>query len=290
MTVYELDAMQGLGPDSAACIRKYKGLARYEDSSKVKHFLAELIRNGNNKYLLLIITSGVSRIRNKEKELEILQYLYCSKGLAVHLKIYANTRCCYLVCDRFDKSLAKTFIARGYESLQLRHLCPPSDRSKWDPTHLGFSVILAMLNVLLVYGWLGRADLLAKSAFAEAGNIQMGQITSAFYGTTTRVARIIGLYYVLSTRSGASRDCAEECLCILRRIYSYGMLWADSSMVRYIEFSESLKVYRCILESLEGKRDFESAVDELIDVSILAKPKARRRVYRKLGYDKRIQP
>jgi hypothetical protein len=280
--------MKGLGPDSAACIRQYKELARDEDLAKVKRFLAGLIKEGKNKYLLLIITSGVSRIRNKNRELEILDYLYRSRSLATHLRIYANTRCCYLVCDKVDRDLAKTYIARGYESLHLRLACPPSDRSKWDPTHMGFSVMLAMLNVMMVHGWLGQASFFAESAFADAGNIQEWRITKAFYGTTTRIAKIVGIYYLLCLRQGGSRECSERCLSLLRSVFSRGLMRADDGLVRYLEFSESLTVYRYILELLDGDRGTEAIVVDLVNVSILAKPKAKRRVLRKLGYGERL--
>jgi hypothetical protein len=276
--------MEGLGPDSAACIRHYKELARDEDLSKVKRFLAGLIEDKKNKYLLLIITSGVSRIRNKNRELEILDYLYRSKRLAIHLRVYANTRSCYLVCDKIDRDLAKTYIARGYESLHLRLACPPSDRSKWDPTHMGFSVMLAMLNVMMVYGWLGEASFFAESAFADAGNIQEGRITKAFYGTTARIAKIVGIYYLLCLRRGNSRECAEQCLSLLRNVFSHGIARADGGLIRYLEFSESLTVYRYILEFLDGGCNIDAFVADLVNVSILANPKAKRRVLRKLGY------
>lgn len=278
--------MQGLGPDSAACIRKYKELARDEDASRVKRFLAGLIREEKNKYLLLIITSGISRIRNKEREIEILEYLYQSRALAAHLRVYANTRCCYMICDIIDKRRAKVFISRGYESLHLRLSCPPSDRSKWDPTHMGFSVMLAMLNVLMVHGWLGKARSFAESAFVDADSIQEARITSAFYGTTTRIARIIGLYYLLSLSSSGERVCADKCLNMLRRVFSRGIFWADASSVRYQEFCESLTIYRLILDSLDGKQVGNSVVNGLVDVGILANPRAKRRVLRKLGYSK----
>jgi hypothetical protein len=280
--------MEGLGPDSAACIRHYKQLARDEDPSKVKRFLAGLIEEKKNKYLLLIVTSGVSRIRNRNRELEILNYLYRSKRLATHLRVYANTRSCYLVCDKVDRDLAKTYIARGYESLHLRLACPPSDRSKWDPTHMGFSVMLAMLNVMMVHGWLGQASFFAESAFADAGNIHEGRITKAFYGTTTRIAKIVGIYYLLCFRQGGSRECAERSLSLLRSVFSHGLMRADGNLVRYLEFSESLDVYRYILEAINGERGIEEIVVDLVNVSILAKPKAKRRVLRKLGYGERL--
>jgi hypothetical protein len=281
--------VKGLGPDSAACIRTYKRLAQEEDPTMVKEFLADLIRGGKNKFLLLIITSGVSRIRNRDRELDILDYLYCSKGLANHLRIYANTRCCYKICDKRDKVLAKKFIQRGYEALHLKWSCPPSDNPRWDPTHLGFSVMLAMLNVYMVYGWLKQAHHFTSAAIAIASDISESSINQSFYGTTTRIAKIIGIYYLLGIRGGNSIEYAEKCQTVLRKVFANGILVADSSVTRYLEFTESLSVYQSIIEHLDGECDKKKVVEQLVDICILAGPRAKKRVMRKLGCSTLVQ-
>ena len=275
--------MKGLGPDSAACIRTYKRLAQEEDPTRVKEFLADLIKGGKNKFLLLIITSGISRIRNRNRELDILDYLYRSKGMATHLRIYANTRCCYNICDKRDKVLAKKFIQRGYEALHLRWSCPPSDNSKWDSTHLGFSVMLAMLNVFMVYGWLLQANRFSSAAIAIASDISENSMTRSFYGTTTRIAKIIGIYYLLGIRGGNSIEYAEKCQTVLRKVFANGILVVDSSVTRCLEFTEYLSVYQSIIEHLDGECDNKKVVEQLVDICILAGPRAKKRVMRKLG-------
>jgi hypothetical protein len=276
--------VKGLGPDSAACIRTYKRLAREEDPANVKEFLSGLIREQKNKFLLLIITSGISRIRNLDRELDILDYLYRSKKLATHLRIYANTRCCYNICDSRNRALAKMFIQRGYESLHLRWSCPPSDRSKWDPTHIGFSVMLGMLHVFLVYGWLRRARPFSRAALGAASSIRESSITKSFYGTTTRIARIVGIHFLLAIQDGQLLEYGNECQSVLREVFANGMLVADGSLTRHLEYTESLAIYQAILQRLDGEYDDESLAQKMINLCILSRGRAKRRVLRKLGY------
>lgn len=276
--------MKGLGADSGECIRLYKELALEEDSSKVKKFLDRLIDEGKNKYLLFILTSTRSRIADKTREFEILDFLYKSSRMATHLRIYANTRCCYKICNKYDRDLAKVYIQRGYESLHLRHMCPPSERSKWDPTHIGFSVMIAMLNVYVVHGWLGKAYSFAAASCGEAAKVQCNSVTSAFYGTATRIAKIAGIYYILSLRKGQISDVPEKCLDLMRHVFSIGFNYADNNLTRYSEFLHSMSVYQCMLESMERSRNDESTTRQLVDLCILTNLKSKRRALRKLGY------
>jgi len=276
--------VRGLGADSGECIRLYKELALEDDVSKVKGFLDRLIDESKNKYLLFIITSTRARISDSKRELEILDYLYSSTRMMTHLRIYANTRCCYKVCNKYDRDLAKIYIQRGYESLHARQVCSPSDRSKWDPTHIGFSVMLAMLNVYVVHGWLGKAYSFATASCGEASRIQYDCVTSAFYGTATRIAKIAGIYYFLNFRKGQSPDVADDCLNLMRNVFSCGFKKADHNLTRYSEFLHSMSVYQCILESMEKSRGVESTTKRLVDLCILTNLKSKRRALRKLGY------
>jgi hypothetical protein len=276
--------VKGLGADPGECIRLYKELALEADIGQVKGFLDRLIGERKNKYLLFIITSTRARIADNNRELEILDYLYRSSRMATHLRIYANTRCCYKVCNKNDRSLAKLYIQRGYESLHIRQACSPSDRSKMDPTHIGFSVMLAMLNVYVVHGWLGQAHSFAAASCEEASRVQYDYTTNAFYGTATRIAKIAGIYYFLDYRNGQSVDVADKCLELMRNVFSCGFKKADSNMTRYSEFLHSMSVYQCILESMKKAQDIESTTKHLVDLCILSNQKSKHRVLRKLGF------
>ena len=105
--------LQGLGPDSAACISRYRSLCSEQDFEAVKNFLNELIRQDQEKFLLLIITSKVARIPDKSLEYDIFEYLYGSHQLPLYLRIYANTRCCYKVSNAPDVERADRYLARG---------------------------------------------------------------------------------------------------------------------------------------------------------------------------------
>ena len=108
-------------------------------------------------------------------------------------------------------------------------------------------------------------------------------MTRSFYGTTTRIAKIIGIYYLLGIRGGNSIEYAEKCQTVLRKVFANGILVADSSVTRYLEFTESLSVYQSIIEHRAGECDKKKVVEQLVDICILAGPRAKKRVLRKLG-------
>ena len=275
--------LQGLGPDSAACISRYRSLCSEQDFEAVKNFLNELIRQDQEKFLLLIITSKVARIPDKSLEYDIFEYLYRSHQLPLYLRIYANTRCCYKVSNAPDVERADRYLARGYASLHHRQACGSSENSKRDRLHIGFSTMLAMLHVQLTHSRWRDAHALAQGAVGEVGRFpEGGALTGSYYGTNTRIARIIGLNYALDLALDHNLEGATRYAALLRQSFSLAMARADLNLVRFSEFYAGLPLYRVIAESQARLKEPRQTIDELVNLSVIIKSQGRKKVARLL--------
>ena len=275
--------LQGLGPDSAACISRYRSLCSEQDFEAVKNFLNELIRQDQEKFLLLIITSKVARIPDKSLEYDIFEYLYGSHQLPLYLRIYANTRCCYKVSNAPDVERADRYLARGYASLHHRQACGSSENSKRDRLHIGFSTMLAMLHVQLTHRRWRDAHALAQGAVGEVGRFpEGGALTGSYYGTNTRIARIIGLNYALDLALDHNLEGATRYAALLRQSFSLAMAKADLNLVRFSEFYAGLPLYRVIAESQARLKEPRQTIDELVNLSVIIKSQGRKKVARLL--------
>ena len=275
--------LQGLGPDSAACISRYRSLCSEQDFEAVKNFLNELIRQDQEKFLLLIITSKVARIPDKSLEYDIFEYLYGSHQLPLYLRIYANTRCCYKVSNAPDVERADRYLARGYASLHHRHACGSSENSKRDRLHIGFSTMLAMLHVQLTHRRWRDAHALAQGAVGEVGRFpEGGALTGSYYGTNTRIARIIGLNYALDLALDHNLEGATRYAALLRQSFSLAIAKADLNLVRFSEFYAGLPLYRVIAESQARLKEPGQTIDELVNLSVIIKSQGRKKVARLL--------
>lgn len=275
--------LQGLGPVSAACISRYRSLCSEQDFEAVKNFLNELIRQDQEKFLLLIITSKVARIQDKSLEYDIFEYLYESQQLPLYLRIYANTRCCYKVSNAPDVERADRYLARGYASLHHRQACGSSENSKRDRLHIGFSTMLAMLHVQLTHRRWRDAHVLAQGAVGEVGRFpEGGALTGSYYGTNTRIARIIGLNYALDLALDHNLEGATRYAALLRQSFSLAMAKADLNLVRFSEFYTGLPLYRVIAESQARLKEPGQTIDELVNLSVIIKSQGRKKVARLL--------
>lgn len=275
--------LQGLGPDSAACISRYRSLCSEQDFEAVKNFLNELIRQDQEKFLLLIITSKVARIPDKSLEYDIFEYLYGSHQLPLYLRIYANTRCCYKVSNAPDVERADRYLARGYASLHHRQACGSSENSKRDRLHIGFSTMLAMLHVQLTHRRWRDAHALAQGAVGEVGRFpEGGALTGSYYGTNTRIARIIGLNYALDLALDHNLEGATRYAALLRQSFSLAIAKADLNLVRFSEFYAGLPLYRVIAESQARLKEPGQTIDELVNLSVIIKSQGRKKVARLL--------
>jgi hypothetical protein len=275
--------LQGLGPDSAACISRYRSLCAKQDFGAVKGFLNDLIRQDQEKFLLLIITSKVARIQDKMLEYDILEYLYGSRQLPLYLRIYANTRCCYKVSNAPDAERAERYLSRGYAALQHRQACGASENSKRDRLHLGFSAMLAMLHVQLTHRRWSDAHALAQGAVGEVGRFpEGGALTGSYYGTNTRIARIIGINYALDLALDHNLEGATRYAALLRQSFSLAMAKADLNLVRFSEFYAGLPLYRVVAESQARLKEPGQTIDELVNLSVIIKSKGRKKVARLL--------
>lgn len=275
--------LQGLGPVSAACISRYRSLCSEQDFEAVKNFLNELIRQDQEKFLLLIITSKVARIQDKSLEYDIFEYLYESQQLPLYLRIYANTRCCYKVSNAPDVERADRYLARGYASLHHRQACGFSENSKRDRLHIGFSTMLAMLHVQLTHRRWRDAHVLAQGAVGEVGRFpEGGALTGSYYGTNTRIARIIGLNYALDLALDHNLEGATRYAALLRQSFSLAMAKADLNLVRFSEFYTGLPLYRVIAESQARLKEPGQTIDELVNLSVIIKSQGRKKVARLL--------
>jgi hypothetical protein len=275
--------LQGLGPDSAACISRYRSLCSEQDFEAVKNFLNELIRQDQEKFLLLIITSKVARIPDKSLEYDIFEYLYGSHQLPLYLRIYANTRCCYKVSNAPDVERADRYLARGYASLHHRQACGSSENSKRDRLHIGFSTMLAMLHVQLTHRRWRDAHALAQGAVGEVGRFpEGGALTGSYYGTNTRIARIIGLNYALDLALDHNLEGATRYAALLRQSFSLAIAKADLNLVRFSEFYAGLPLYRVIAESQARLKEPRQTIDELVNLSVIIKSQGRKKVARLL--------
>ena len=275
--------LQGLGPDSAACISRYRSLCSDQDFEAVKNFLNELIRQDQEKFLLLIITSKAARIPDKSLEYDVFEYLYGSHQLPLYLRIYANTRCCYKVSNAPGVERADRYLARGYASLHHRQACGSSENSKRDRLHIGFSTMLAMLHVQLTHRRWRDAHALAQGAVGEVGRFpEGGALTGSYYGTNTRIARIIGLNYALDLALDHNLEGATRYAALLRQSFSLAMARADLNLVRFSEFYTGLPLYRVIAESHARLKEPGQTIDELVNLSVIVKSQARKKVARLL--------
>lgn len=275
--------LQGLGPDSAACISRYRSLCSEQDFEAVKNFLNELIRQDLEKFLLLIITSKVARIPDKSLEYDVFEYLYGSHQLPLYLRIYANTRCCYKVSNAPDVERADRYLARGYASLHHRQACGSSENSKRDRLHIGFSTMLAMLHVQLTHRRWRDAHALAQGAVGEVGRFpEGGALTGSYYGTNTRIARIIGLNYALDLALDHNLEGATRYAALLRQSFSLAIAKADLNLVRFSEFYAGLPLYRVIAESQARLKEPGQTIDELVNLSVIIKSQGRKKVARLL--------
>ena len=275
--------LQGLGPDSAACISRYRSLCSDQDFEAVKNFLNELIRQDQEKFLLLIITSKAARIPDKSLEYDVFEYLYGSHQLPLYLRIYANTRCCYKVSNAPDVERADRYLARGYASLHHRQACGSSENSKRDRLHFGFSIMLAMLHVQLTHRRWRDAHALAQGAVGEVGRFpEGGALTGSYYGTNTRIARIIGLNYALDLALDHNLEGATRYAALLRQSFSLAMAKADLNLVRFSEFYAGLPLYRVIAESQARLKEPGQTIDELVNLSVIIKSQGRKKVARLL--------
>lgn len=275
--------LQGLGPDSAACISRYRSLCSDQDFEAVKNFLNELIRQDQEKFLLLIITSKAARIPDKSLEYDVFEYLYGSHQLPLYLRIYANTRCCYKVSNAPDVERADRYLARGYASLHHRQACGSSENSKRDRLHIGFSTMLAMLHVQLTHRRWRDAHALAQGAVGEVGRFpEGGALTGSYYGTNTRIARIIGLNYALDLALDHNLEGATRYAALLRQSFSLAMAKADLNLVRFSEFYAGLPLYRVIAESQARLKEPGQTIDELVNLSVIIKSQGRKKVARLL--------
>ena len=275
--------LQGLGPDSAACISRYRSLCSDQDFEAVKNFLNELIRQDQEKFLLLIITSKAARIPDKSLEYDVFEYLYGSHQLPLYLRIYANTRCCYKVSNAPDVERADRYLARGYASLHHRQACGSSENSKRDRLHIGFSTMLAMLHVQLTHRRWRDAHALAQGAVGEVGRFpEGGALTGSYYGTNTRIARIIGLNYALDLALDHNLEGATRYAALLRQSFSLAIAKADLNLVRFSEFYAGLPLYRVIAESQARLKEPGQTIDELVNLSVIIKSQGRKKVARLL--------
>ncbi|MCP9802596.1 hypothetical protein KBY75_03330 [Cyanobium sp. T1G-Tous] len=275
--------LQGLGPDSAACISRYRSLCSEQDFEAVKNFLNELIRQEQEKFLLLIITSKAAHIPDKSLEYDVFEYLYGSRQLPLYLRIYANTRCCYKVSNAPDVERAERYLARGYASLHHRQACGSSENSKRDRLHIGFSTMLAMLHVQLTHRRWRDAHALAQGAVGEVGRFpEGGALTGSYYGTNTRIARIIGLNYALDLALDHNLEGATRYAALLRQSFSLAMAKADLNLVRFSEFYAGLPLYRVIAESQARLKEPGQTIDELVNLSVIIKSQGRKKVARLL--------
>ena len=275
--------LQGLGPDSAACISRYRSLCSEQDFEAVKNFLNDLIRQDQEKFLLLIITSKAARIPDKSLEYDVFEYLYGSHQLPLYLRIYANTRCCYKVSNAPDVERADRYLARGYASLHHRQACGSSENSKRDRLHIGFSTMLAMLHVQLTHRRWRDAHALAQGAVGEVGRFpEGGALTGSYYGTNTRIARIIGLNYALDLALDHNLEGATRYAALLRQSFSLAIAKADLNLVRFSEFYAGLPLYRVIAESQARLKEPGQTIDELVNLSVIIKSQGRKKVARLL--------
>lgn len=275
--------LQGLGPDSAACISRYRSLCAKQDFEVVKGFLNDLIQQNQEKFLLLIITSKVARIQDESLEYDIFEYLYGSRQLPLYLRIYANTRCCYKVSNSLDAERAERYLSRGYAALHHRQACGASEKSKRDRLHLGFSTMLAMLHVQLTHRRWSDAHALAQGAVGEVGRFpEGGALTGSYYGTNTRIARIIGINYALDLALDRNLEGATRYAALLRHSFSLAMAKADLNLVRFSEFYAGLPLYRVVAESQARLKEPGQTIDELVNLSIIIKSKGRKKVARLL--------
>ncbi len=275
--------LQGLGPDSAACISRYRSLCSKKDFQAIQDFLDGLIQQNQEKYLLLIITSKVARIPDKLLEYDVFEYLYGSPQLPLYLRIYANTRCCYKVSNEPDAERADRYLSRGYASLQHRQACGASENSKRDRLHIGFSAMLAMLHVQLTHRRWRDAHALARGAVGEVARFpEGGALTGSYYGTNTRIARIIGINYALDLALEHDLEGATRYAALLRQSFSLAMAKADLNLVRFSEFYAGLPLYRVIAESQARLKEPGQTIDELVTLSVIIKSKGRKKVARLL--------
>jgi len=275
--------LPGLGPDSASCVNEYRRLCAQGDFADVRGFLNHLVKEQQEKYLLLLITSKVARIPDKSLEYQVLEYLYTSQRLPLYLQIYANTRCCYKVSNAPDPERADRYLSRGYQSLHQRQACGASENSKRDRLHLGFSTMLAMLIVQLTHRRWREALALAAGAVGEVARLQDGAgVTGAYYGTHTRVARIIAIHYVLDIALEHSLDAATRYAALLRQSYSLALAKADLNLVRFSEFNSALPIYQSIIESQARLKTPEQTIKELTDIAVIIKSRERKRVATRL--------
>ena len=276
--------LQGLGPDSAACISRYRNLCAKQDFGAVKGFLNDLIRQDQEKFLLLIITSKAARIQDKTLEYDIFEYLYGSRQLPLYLRIYANTRCCYKVSNAPDAERAERYLSRGYAALLHRQACGASENSKRDRLHIGFSAMLAMLHVQLTHRRWSDAHALAQGAVGEVGRFpEGGALTGSYYGTNTRIARIIGINYALDLALDHNLEGATHYAALLRQSFSLAMAKADLNLVRFSEFCAGLPLYRVIAESQARLKEPGETINELVNLSVIIKTKGRKKVARLLA-------
>ena len=276
--------LQGLGPDSAACISRYRSLCSEQDFEAVKNFLNELIRQDQEKFLLLIITSKAARIPDKSLEYDIFEYLYGSHQLPLYLRAYANTRCCYKVSNEPDQVRACRYLQRGYELLHWRQACGSSDNSKRDRMHLGFSIMLAMLHAQLTHHQWKDAHALSDGAVGEIRRFPTDTtVTGAYYGTCTRIARIIGIQYILDIAIDHSLERATRSAAILREAFAIAFKQADLNPVRFEEFTSSLSIYKSVIESQARAKTPEISIRELVETCILLKQRQRKKISNKLG-------
>ena len=216
-------------------------------------------------------------------EYDIFEYLYGSHQLPLYLRIYANTRCCYKVSNAPDVERADRYLARGYASLHHRQACGSSENSKRDRLHIGFSTMLAMLHVQLTHRRWRDAHALAQGAVGEVGRFpEGGALTGSYYGTNTRIARIIGLNYALDLALDHNLEGATRYAALLRQSFSLAIAKADLNLVRFSEFYAGLPLYRVIAESQARLKEPGQTIDELVNLSVIIKSQGRKKVARLL--------
>lgn len=275
--------LPGLGPDSSACVARYLALCAEPEPGPVFAFLEDLAARKEEKYLLLIITSKVARLADKSREAEILDRLFGLASLPLYLRVYANTRSCYMVSNAPDLERARLCLQRGYQCLHERQACGSSESSKRDRLHLGFSAMLAMLHVQLTHRLWRDAHALSAGAIAEIGRFPEGpSLTDSYYGTCTRIARIIAIQYMLDMALDHNLEGATRYAALLRQSFSLALSRADLNLTRFSEFTMSLPVYQSIVESQARMKTPDQTIDELAKIAVIIKRKGRNAVATRL--------
>ena len=143
--------------------------------------------------------------------------------------------------------------------------------------------MLAMLHVQLTHRLWRDAQALGAGAIAEVGRFpDAASVTGSYYGTCTRIARIIAIQYMLDLALDHNLEGATRYAALLRESFSLALSRADLNLVRFSEFTMSLPVYQCIVESQARLKPPEETIGELAEIAVIIKRKGRNAVAARL--------